>query len=80
MVSCRYFAIAREIVGGSVEHYEAAPSVGDLVKVIIDRHGESFQKILGISAIWVNGDPATLDTELHDGDEMAILPPVSGGM
>ncbi len=27
----------------------------------------------------VNGDMSALDTVLHDGDELALLPPVSGG-
>ncbi|MFN8568786.1 MAG: MoaD/ThiS family protein [Kouleothrix sp.] len=27
----------------------------------------------------VNQDYGTLDTELHDGDEIAFIPPVSGG-
>lgn len=27
----------------------------------------------------VNGDMSTIDTVLHDGDELALLPPVSGG-
>ena len=27
----------------------------------------------------VNGDMSAIDTVLHDGDELALLPPVSGG-
>jgi molybdopterin converting factor small subunit len=27
----------------------------------------------------INGDISALDTVLHDGDELALLPPVSGG-
>jgi hypothetical protein len=31
--------------------------------------------------VWINGDEAAdgPSTELHDGDEIAVLPPVSGG-
>ena len=29
--------------------------------------------------IAVNGEMSALDTVLHDGDELALLPPVSGG-
>jgi molybdopterin converting factor small subunit len=29
--------------------------------------------------VWVNGEPAERDTVVHDQDEVAILPPVSGG-
>jgi molybdopterin converting factor small subunit len=32
--------------------------------------------------VWINGDePIAGDkTQLHDGDEVAVLPPVSGGV
>ena len=40
-----------------------------------------FGDVLAVSGVWVNGDepesgPATT---LHEGDEIAVLPPVSGG-
>jgi molybdopterin converting factor small subunit len=37
--------------------------------------------VLGSSRVWVNGEePAEgLATALHDDDEVAVLPPVSGG-
>ena len=33
----------------------------------------------GLLRIAVNKDIATFDTEVRDGDEVAIMPPVSGG-
>jgi molybdopterin converting factor small subunit len=37
--------------------------------------------VLASARVWVNGDdPADgPHTQLHDGDEVAVLPPVSGG-
>ena len=37
--------------------------------------------MLDTARVWVNGDePLAGDaTTLHDGDEVAVLPPVSGG-
>jgi molybdopterin converting factor small subunit len=37
--------------------------------------------VLASSRVWVNGDepPAGDATILEDGDEVAVLPPVSGG-
>ena len=41
--------------------------------------GEDFRRGLTRSAVWVNGDPAESDHALEDGDEVAVIPPVSGG-
>ena len=40
-----------------------------------------FDGVESLFKLWVNGDePLAGDlTELHDGDEVAVLPPVSGG-
>ncbi len=45
------------------------------------RYGAEFAAVLERSRVWVNGDetPDGAATELHDGDEVAVLPPVSGG-
>jgi molybdopterin converting factor small subunit len=44
-------------------------------------YGPHFTDVLANARVWVNGDePLAGDlTELHDGDEVAVLPPVSGG-
>jgi molybdopterin converting factor small subunit len=44
-------------------------------------HGAALEAVLDNARIWVNGDePADGDaTVVNDGDEVAVLPPVSGG-
>jgi molybdopterin synthase sulfur carrier subunit len=45
------------------------------------RYGTEFAAVLARSRVWINGDEAAEgpSTELHEGDEVAVLPPVSGG-
>jgi molybdopterin converting factor small subunit len=56
---------------------------GDTVRAVLDaacaRFGEPFCRILEQSRIWVNGQDAPPDTPLLSTDEVAVLPPVSGG-
>ena len=82
-VRLRLFARAREIAGRATEEVDAlqAPTLGDLLDGARNRHGAEFAAILDTSRVWLNGDEpqAGLATPLADGDEVAVLPPVSGG-
>ena len=53
--------------------------MADVLGVARDRFGADFACVLDGSRIWVNGEPATSETLLAEGDEVAVLPPVSGG-
>jgi len=35
--------------------------------------------VLSTARVWVNGEPADATTTVGDTDEVAVLPPVSGG-
>lgn len=43
------------------------------------RYSEAFTVLLPRCRVWVNGEPATDDTPVTAADEVAVLPPVSGG-
>jgi molybdopterin converting factor small subunit len=52
-------------------------TVADLLALL--RDGVSDLPVWSSLAVAVNREYATLDSPLHDGDEVALLPPVSGG-
>lgn len=71
------FASAREAVGvGRIE--TSAATVGQAIAAVVGDHPD-LAAVLPTCAIWLNGDPANDDTPIAAGDEVAVLPPVSGG-
>ena len=73
------FGIAKEIVGGaSIE----LPFDGDVsVSVLQTRLSDMYPRLSQLSSVMiaVNGVYGQADTIIHKGDEVAIIPPVSGG-
>lgn len=78
MAILRLFASAREAAGTGRDDVSAA-TVGELLAAASEKYGESFVEVLRTCRIWVNGESATPDTVLSARDEVAVLPPVSGG-
>ena len=78
MAVLRLFAAARDAAGTGREVVDGA-TVGELLDAAMVRHGERFAAVLARSRVWKNGEPADRDTPVADGDEVAVLPPVSGG-
>lgn len=77
----RLFAVLREIADArevEVADRDAA-TVGEAVQAVCDRFGERFTRVVERSTVVVNGDQASLETPLSGDEELAILPPVSGG-
>lgn len=78
MVRVRLFAALRELAGAS-EVEATGRTAGDLADALAAVHGERFAAIAAVSSFVVNGERAGRDTAVAEGDEVAILPPVSGG-
>lgn len=73
------FGIAKEICGGSVVTLELTDNVTSATLKQVLLHAYPSLARLTSFAVAVNGEYATADTPVHAGDEVAIIPPVSGG-
>lgn len=78
MARLRLFGPAREAAGTALEEL-GGTDVAAVLGAARDRYGQRFADVLARSAIWVNGEPAGLSREVGPDDEVAVLPPVSGG-
>ena len=74
----RLFAQAREAAGTSRDVISGA-TVGEVLDGASVRFGPGFADVLATCGIWVNGEPADSAEPVSDSDEVAVLPPVSGG-
>ena len=78
MATLRLFASAREAAGRARDDVPGA-TVADVLAEATARYGELFAALLPTCKVWVNGEPADAGTPVHASDEVAVLPPVSGG-
>ena len=79
-VSLLYFASVREHAGVSVDHLDlpAGAVLSDALTAARSLHPTLELPAPGIRYAR-NGEFAALDAPLSDGDELAVIPPVSGG-
>lgn len=78
MPTLRLFAMARE-AAGTAQRTVGGTTVAEVLTNASAEFGERFVQVLPSCTIWVNGDAATADTTVNANDEVAVLPPVSGG-
>ncbi|MDQ3468264.1 MAG: MoaD/ThiS family protein [Actinomycetota bacterium] len=78
MAVVRLFAAAREAAGTGRDELPGE-TVAAVLAAATDRYGTDFAGVLGTCRIWVNGDAASPETTVRSTDEVAVLPPVSGG-
>jgi MoaD family protein len=74
----RLFASAREAAGTNRDTLPGA-TVGEVLDAARARYGSRFSALLDTCRVWVNGESVPDDTAVGEADEVAILPPVSGG-
>ncbi len=82
MITLKYFASLRAIAGKEEEHLDLGnqTTVQRLSEVLAESNPQIGEMIQGKKImVSVNQDVAALDTVIHDGDEVAFLPPFSGG-
>ncbi len=71
------FAQAREAAGTN-RLQVAGATVADVVASAVE-HRPALGRVVPHCKIWVNGEPADLSDTVQESDEVALLPPVSGG-
>ncbi len=78
MATVRLFAAARDAAGVGRDDLPGT-TVAEVLDAARSRYGAGFEAVLGTCKIWVNGEPAVADDDIGADDELAVLPPVSGG-
>lgn len=78
MATLRLFAHVREAAGTGRDEVPGA-TVDQVLSAAVNRYGAAFGEQLQICRVWLNGEPVTGSEPVADGDEVAVLPPVSGG-
>ena len=78
MATVLYFAQAREAAGVKAAAVDGG-TVGAVLDAALVRFGAPLERILPHCKVWVNGEPAERSTPVAATDEVALLPPVSGG-
>jgi len=78
MATLRLFWPARQAAGRSVVEIGGA-TVGQVLASAEARFGGELTRVVATSRIWVNGERASADDPVGDGDEVSVIPPVSGG-
>ena len=54
-------------------------TVGEVLASASALYGPAFAEILAASTVWLNGESATASQAVGPSDEIAVVPPISGG-
>jgi molybdopterin converting factor small subunit len=78
MARLRLFANLRESAGTGQAEFSGT-TVAEVLEAATDAYGKEFGRGLTVAKVWVNGEPAEPADPVGDTDEIALIPPVSGG-
>ncbi len=78
MALLRLFGPAREAAGTSSVRFPGR-SVEEIIAAAVEKFGETFSGIVATSSIWLNGEAVEPGAPVGADDEVAVIPPVSGG-
>jgi molybdopterin converting factor small subunit len=78
MATLRLFASVR-VAAGTGRATVDGDTVGEVVDAACARFGPDFAALVQACRVWRNGEPAEREDAVAAADEVAILPPVSGG-
>lgn len=79
MSKVRFFAQARDAAGVREADVPGA-TVGDVLDGAAALFGDQLARVIATSSVWLNGEEASRSEPAGDDDEVAVLPPVSGGV
>lgn len=78
MARLRLFANLREAAGTSQADFSGT-TVDEVLRAAATAYGDEFARGLTIAKVWKNGEPAEPSDPVGASDEIALIPPVSGG-
>ena len=78
MPSLRLFATVRVAAGTGKATIDGS-TVAEVLENASTEYGPEFAELLPVCRVWVNGQAADAETAVTANDEVALLPPVSGG-
>jgi sulfur-carrier protein len=79
-VSIKLFAVYQEVIGKPeiTQQLPVGTSAGDVLQGLIDKYPQ-LDQWRSVTRLGVNLDFVEADRPLQDGDELVLIPPVSGG-
>ena len=78
MARLRLFAGLRDLAGTDRAEIEGG-TVAEVLTAAVDRFGSGFAGAAENARVWVNGEEADPSDRVQPDDEVALIPPVSGG-